>query len=64
MKEKKTRNNFRDMLGDYYLTNRKISKETEEANKGRDTSRLTKNEKLYLTVIVVGMILIGIKYLL
>jgi hypothetical protein len=52
------------MLGDYYLTNRTISKETEEANKDRDTSRMTKNEKLYLAVIVIGLILIGIKYLL
>jgi hypothetical protein len=64
MSEKKTRNKFRDMLGDYYLTNRTISKETEEANKDRDTSRMTKNEKLYLAVIVIGLILIGIKYLL
>lgn len=64
MKEKKTRNNFRDILGDYYLTNRQISKDNEEANKGKDTRRLTRNEKLYLAIIVVGLILIGIKYLL
>ncbi len=63
MKEKTGRNKFRDMLWDYYLTNREISRRTEEANKGRDTSRLTKTEKIYLAIIVGGLILIGIRYL-
>lgn len=49
MKEKKTRNKFRDMIGDYYLTNKKISKENPNSKGGPWKT----NEKVMLAIAVV-----------
>lgn len=64
MKEKQTRNRARDIIGDYYLTNRKITKENEDACKNVDMTKFSKIEKGYVIAIIVGLILIALKYFL
>jgi len=65
---KKTRNKFRDMVGDYYITNREVDKENrrrrEEAKKtGEEKKSWSPTEKVLLVIIVIGAIGIVIKYL-
>lgn len=62
MKEKQTRNKFRDTIGDYYLTNRQISKENAEACKNKDMTKFSNIEKGYVIAILVGILLIVLKY--
>ena len=64
MKEKRFRNKARDIIGDYYLTNRKVSKENEEACKNVDMTKFSKTEKIYVAIIIVGLILIVLRHLL
>lgn len=67
MEKKPKRNRFRDMLGDYYLTNRQITKEADaQYNKEKETkSRLPWNrrELAMLIVTVLVLILIAVKYI-
>jgi|GEM_PF-777644 len=67
-KEKKTRNVLKDMIWDYYKTNREITKGYDEQYKkekeegGQQNKKWTGSEKLYTAIIVIGLILILIKY--
>ena len=65
---KKTRNKFRDMVGDYYMTNREVDKENrrrreEEKKAGEEKKSWVPTEKVLLAVIIIGAIGIVIKYL-
>ena len=65
---KKARNKFRDMVGDYYMTNREVDKENRkrrgEAKKaGEEKKSWAPTEKIFLAVIIIGAIGIVIKYL-
>lgn len=65
---KKTRNKFRDMVGDYYMTNREVDKENrsrrkEERKAGGEEKFWTPTEKILLAVIITGVIGIIVKYL-
>lgn len=57
MKAKVKRNKFRDLLGDYYLTNRQINKET-----SREKGPWKKNEKIMLVVAIVLVCAVVVKY--
>lgn len=63
MKEKRTVNRFRDVMWDYYRTNQAISREYAEANKDEKPGKFNRREKIYVVVIVVGLILLALKYL-
>ncbi|MFV0517681.1 MAG: hypothetical protein ACK5MV_09845 [Aminipila sp.] len=62
MSEKKVRNKFKELIWDYYLTNREIEKQNDQYNKDNPEKGWNKNAKLYLGVIVIGIIAILIKY--
>lgn len=71
-KKKNVRNRGRDALLDYYKTNREITKEYDKIYEEEKAARKaegkgrpgwTGNEKFYLGVILVGIVLIAIKYL-
>lgn len=61
-KERKVRNKARDMLGDYWKVNREVSKMDDEATKDQKGGPLRGNEKIWIAVIVIGLILIVLKY--
>ncbi len=75
-KKKVVRNKGRDMLADYYKTNKQYTAENEEAIRKKEASSETEakadekgkgrpfsaNEKLYVIIIVLGLIGIGIRY--
>lgn len=67
MEKKPKRNRFRDMLGDYYLTNRQITKEADAKYKEeKETQRRqpwNRRELAMLLVTVVVLILIAVKYI-
>lgn len=57
------RNKARDIIGDYYMTNRKYTAENEERGKNEGLGKgWTRTEKIYMTLIVVGLVLIVVKY--
>ena len=56
--EKNVRNKFRDGIGDYYKTNRKISQETSKADK---KAPVTSREKTMIIAIIVLLIALVIK---
>ncbi len=62
MSEKKVRNKFKEFIWDYYLTNREISKKYEQYNKQNPQKGWNLNAKLYLVIIILGIIGIIIKY--
>ncbi len=69
-KEKKVTNRTRDMIADYVITNQHITKEYDKQHdeeKARrkasgEKRKMTYTEKLYTAVIVIGLILIVIRY--
>ncbi|MDX9888834.1 MAG: hypothetical protein RBS51_06170 [Anaerovoracaceae bacterium] len=61
-KERKVRNKARDVIGDYWRTNREISLMDDEATKDQKGGPLKTSEKIWLAIIVVGLILIVLKY--
>lgn len=61
-KKKVVRNKARDVLGDYWKVNRDINRQDREATKDQKGQPLRGNEKIYVTVIVVGLILIILRY--
>lgn len=69
-KEKKITNRTRDMIADYVITNQHITKEydrqhDEEKARRKTTGekrKMTYTEKLYTAVIVIGLILIIVRY--
>lgn len=63
IKGKVARNKARDVIGDYYITNRKYSAENEERGKREGLGKgWTRTERIYMTLIVIGLILIVVKY--
>lgn len=60
----KVRNRARDMLCDYYVTNEKYRCENRRRQRKGDRGlrSLTKSEKIYLFIIVAGIVCICIKY--
>jgi len=62
MKEKRNRNVLKDVLWDYYVTNREITKEYDKEYKERGPEKFNKREKIYVVVIIVGLLLLLIKY--
>lgn len=68
MAKKQTRNKFRDLLGDYYLTNRNITKQYEAEYKkkrqNREKTPWKSSEKIMIGITLVALALIALKYLL
>ncbi len=63
MKKRKTRNKARDMLGDYYKSNRMVEKENaENLKKDPPPSKWTPGAKFMLIAIIICLIAIVIKY--
>ncbi len=66
MTKKKPRNKFRDMIGDYYMTNREISKQDKERCQAeqKDNKRVwsTTEKMMLITIILAGLVLL-IKHL-
>ncbi len=58
MPEKRTRNKFRDIIGDYYKTNRKISEQSGEKQKGNPMSP---REKAMIIMVVFLLIVLVFK---
>ena len=58
MSGKKSQNKFRDMLGDYYKTNRKIS---EEYEKNEQKGSVTSREKSMIIVMILLLIVLSVK---
>lgn len=67
MAKKQTRNKFRDIIGDYYLTNREITKHYDrehKKDKEEDTKKTWKrSEKIMIMVTGAAVVLLAIKYL-
>ena len=63
MKEKRQVNRFKDVMWDYYLTNKAISREYEEANKGEKFRKFNRREKSYVVVLGVCLLLLALKFL-
>lgn len=66
-KKKKVRNKTKDMLADYYRTNKAYDEENrrrqqEEGVSSKDLKNLNTTEKTCIVVIVLGLIGIVIKY--
>ncbi|MEL7655609.1 MAG: hypothetical protein AAGU75_06850 [Bacillota bacterium] len=58
MPEKRTQNKFRDGIGDYYKTNRKISEESEKSKKG---TPISSREKAMIIMIIFLLIALTVK---
>ena len=63
MKEKRSRNILKDAIWDYYLTNRAITKEYDKEYKDKEPGKFNKIEKIYVAAIVVGLLLLFLKYI-
>ncbi len=61
-KKRETRNKARDMMGDYWRVNREINEKDLEVTKGEKGKPLKIHEKIWVGIIVVGAILIVLKY--
>ncbi len=61
-KKRETRNKARDVIGDYWRANREINEKDYEATRNEKGKPLKINEKIWIAVIVVGAILIVLKY--
>ena len=66
-KKRQVRNKDRDMIADYYNTNREYDRENrrrqeEEGVKTKGLRNLQSNEKVYIAIIILGLIGILIKY--
>ncbi len=59
-KQKNTRNRARDMIGDYYLSNRQVEKENSERQQAQ--KEWTTSEKVLLGLILLGLVGLIIKY--
>lgn len=66
-KKRKVRNRARDVIGDYYKTNTQYARENRERQKEQEKKEKglknwSPTEKLYLVVIILGLIGIFIRY--
>lgn len=57
MSEKQTQNKFRDLMGDYYKTNRQISSEQKDKVKNQPMSNREKSMIIIVVVLVIVLIL-------
>ncbi|WP_312648479.1 hypothetical protein [Aminipila sp.] len=62
MSGKKVRNKFKDFIWDYYLTNREIGKQNDEYNREHPQRGWSTDAKVYLAIIVFGVVGIIVKY--
>ncbi|MBK5247778.1 MAG: hypothetical protein JJE49_11015 [Peptostreptococcaceae bacterium] len=62
MKEKRSKNILKDAIWDYYLTNREITKEYDKEYKDKKPGKFNKREKIYVVAIVIGLLLLLLKY--
>ena len=60
--QKKVRNRARDMVGDYYRSNRYVEQENKERQKYE--KKWSKSEKMLLVIIILGLLGIVVKYVL
>lgn len=60
-KQKNVRNRARDMIGDYYLSNRQVEKENSERQQAR--KEWSTSEKVLLAIILIGAVGLIIKYI-
>lgn len=60
-KQKNIRNRARDMIGDYYLSNRQVEKENSERQQTH--KEWSTSEKVLLVIILIGIIGLIIKYI-
>lgn len=61
-KKKNVRNKARDVIGDYYLTNRQIGKENEAKREKKGREPFSQREKFMLGVAIVLLIAVFVKY--
>ncbi len=59
-KDKKVRNRARDMIGDYYLSNRAVEKENSERQESH--KEWSTSEKVLLIIILLGVVGLIVKY--
>jgi preprotein translocase subunit Sss1 len=59
-KQKSIRNHARDMIGDYYLSNRQVENENRERQQTR--KEWSTSEKVLLAIILIGAVGLFIKY--
>ncbi|MGI6733790.1 MAG: hypothetical protein ACOX4J_06450 [Anaerovoracaceae bacterium] len=63
--KKQVRNKFRDWVGDYYLTNREITKEADARYKKEREEGVkrpwTKSEKIMIAITVIALVLVIIR---
>jgi hypothetical protein len=60
-KHKNVRNRARDMIGDYYLSNREVEKENSERQQTH--KEWSTSEKVLLAIILIGAVGLIIKYI-
>jgi hypothetical protein len=60
-KHKNVRNRARDMIGDYYLSNREVEKENSERQQTH--KEWSTSEKVLLAIILIGVVGLIIKYI-
>lgn len=60
-KQKNIRNRARDMVGDYYLSNRQVEKENRERQQTH--KEWSASEKVLLAIILLGAVGLIIKYI-
>ena len=67
MAKKQVRNKFRNIFADYYLTNREITKESDERFKREreagEKKAWARSEKIMLAVTLVALALLAVKYI-
>jgi hypothetical protein len=62
MLEKQSKNKFKNLLWDYYTTNREIGKQNDEYNRNNPDQGWNASAKIYLGVVLICVIAIIIKY--
>ena len=62
MSGKQSKNKFKEMIWDYYKTNREISKQSDEYYKNNPKQGWNTSAKVYLAIIVLGGVGILFKY--
>ncbi|MBN7774429.1 hypothetical protein [Clostridium aminobutyricum] len=62
MAGKQSKNKYKEMIWDYYRTNREISKQSEEYHQNNPQQGWNTSAKVYLAIIVIGVVAILFKY--
>lgn len=61
MADKKVRNDFRDIIGDYYKTNRRIGEESRKDNKNQKGAPMSSREKAMILTLIFLLIVLTLK---